>query len=190
MDFSFRRAVCEPAATDASHSIRLSAVADSRPKKYAMEPPGQMTLYAQAPYDQPAAVSKLAGGSWCNPPGSGVGLRPSTITGNALADALLWVKTVGESDGPCDSAGGARAWDYSIYAQPGWPTTPAAQATFDPLWGLNDPAAGVWFPQQALQLAQLAVPPPTMIERACLWSAEASAIARIRGLTRASHRFI
>jgi len=29
----------------------------------------------------------------------------------------------------------------------------------DPLWGIVDPAAGLWFPQQAVQLAQLAGPP-------------------------------
>ena len=37
--------------------------------------------------------------------------------------------------------------------------TGAAQSHFDPLWGMVDPAAGLWFPQQALQLAQNAVPP-------------------------------
>jgi len=74
-------------------------------------------------------------------------------------DAFLWIKTVGESDGPCAASGGARAWDYSVYSKPEWPTTTAAQAVFDPLWGLNDPPAGGWFPEQALELAQLAVPP-------------------------------
>ena len=34
-----------------------------------------------------------------------------------------------------------------------------AQTHFDPLWGMVDPAAGVWFPAQALQLAQKANPP-------------------------------
>ncbi len=52
------------------------------------------------------------------------------------------------------AAGGVRAWDYTDYTQPSWPTTAAAQALFDPLWGIDDPAAGAWFPQQALQLAQ------------------------------------
>ncbi len=41
---------------------------------------------------------------------------------------------------------------------PGWPTDAAGQALFDPLWGIDDPAAGAWFPQQALQLAQDASP--------------------------------
>jgi hypothetical protein len=33
-----------------------------------------------------------------------------------------------------------------------------AQGQFDPLWGMVDPAAGAWFPAQALQLAQNANP--------------------------------
>lgn len=115
--------------------------------------------YSAAPYNQPASViSGLASGNWCNPQGAGLGFRPTANTGNPLVDAYLWVKIPGESDGQCDSAGGARAWDYTSYTQPGWPTTPATQATFDPLWGMQDPAAGVWFSQQALQLAQNANP--------------------------------
>jgi endoglucanase len=121
--------------------------------------PNTMSAYAAAPYDQPASVvSALASGSWCNPPGAGLGLIPTANTGVPLLDAEVWVKTPGESDGQCDSAGGARAWDYSAYTQASWPTTSAGQALFDPLWGLDDPAAGAWFPQQALQLAQDANP--------------------------------
>jgi endoglucanase len=51
-----------------------------------------------------------------------------------------------------------RAWNYSDYTQPRWPTTATAQGLFDPLWGVDDPAAGDWFGQEALQLAQLANP--------------------------------
>ena len=122
--------------------------------------PNSMQAYAAAPYGQPAAViSTLASGNWCNPPASGLGPRPTARTGVALLDAYLWVKIPGESDGQCDAAGGVRAWDYSAYTQPGWPADAAGQAMFDPLWGLDDPAAGAWFPQQALQLAQDANPP-------------------------------
>jgi endoglucanase len=121
--------------------------------------PNNMQAYAQAPYDQPSSViGTLAGGNWCNPPNSGLGLRPTANTGVPLLDAYLWVKTPGQSDGQCDAAGGVRAWDYSAYTQPGWPTDAASQALFDPLWGIDDPAAGAWFPQQALQLAQEANP--------------------------------
>lgn len=114
-----------------------------------------MQSYAQAPFNQPAGViSALYAGNWCNPTGAGLGVRPTADTGNALVDAYLWIKTPGQSDGQCDAAGGVRAWDYSAFTQPGWPTNAAAQAQFDPLWGRIDPAAGAWFPEQALQLAQ------------------------------------
>jgi endoglucanase len=113
--------------------------------------------YAAPPYDQPPSViGALAVGNWCNPPGAGVGLRPSADTGVLLLDAYLWIKVPGESDGSCDIAGGARAWDYSQYDP--WALTGDAQNHFDPLWGMVDPAAGVWFPSQALQLARNASP--------------------------------
>lgn len=117
-------------------------------------------VYAASPYNQPASViTTLSGGDWCNPPGRGLGVRPTANTGVALLDAFLWVKTPGESDGTCDAAGGARAWDYLDYSLPGWPTDTAGQSVFDPLWGLDDPIAGAWFPQQALDLAKRANPP-------------------------------
>ena len=121
--------------------------------------PNSMQQYANSPYNQPASViSALASGNWCNPPASGLGLKPTANTGVPLLDAYLWVKTPGQSDGQCDAAGGVRAWDYTAYTQPGWPTDAAGQAVFDPLWGVDDPAAGGWFPQEALQLAQDASP--------------------------------
>ena len=150
--------------------------------------PNNMQAYAAAPYDQPAnVISTLQGGNWCNPPGSGLGLRPTANTASvtnsldsylpantSLLDAYLWVKTPGQSDGQCDIAGGVRAWqDYVSagsgggYTPPiaGWPTSSSSNwTTFDPLWSLQtgkvltDPAAGAWFPAQALQLAQDANP--------------------------------
>jgi endoglucanase len=77
---------------------------------------------------------------WCNPPGRGAGPRPTAKSGEPLLDAYLWVKVPGESDGECTRGLG-----------------PAG--TVDPEWGRVDPAAGDWFPEQAFQLAQLAVPP-------------------------------
>ncbi|HET9170546.1 MAG TPA: glycoside hydrolase family 6 protein [Actinospica sp.] len=122
--------------------------------------PNSMQAYAAAPYDQPASVvATLFAGNWCNPANAGLGVRPTANTGVPLLDANLWVKTPGQSDGQCDAAGGVRAWDYTAYNQPGWPTDAAGQAQFDPLWGMDDPAAGDWFPQQALQLAREANPP-------------------------------
>ncbi len=118
------------------------------------------SVYAASPYNQPASVTKtLSGGNWCNPPGRGLGVRPTANTGVALLDAFVWVKTPGESDGTCNAAGGARAWNYLDYSLPGWPTDLAGQAVFDPLWGLDDPIAGAWFSQQALDLAKRASPP-------------------------------
>ncbi|EIV90610.1 glycoside hydrolase family 6 protein [Frankia sp. QA3] len=38
---------------------------------------------------------------WCNPPGRGLGEKPTTSTGYPHADAFLWVKTPGASDGEC-----------------------------------------------------------------------------------------
>ena len=76
---------------------------------------------------------------WCNPPGRGLGATPTASTGAPLVDAFLWVKTPGESDGTC--------------------TRGAPAGTVDPEWHQIDPAAGGWFPAQALQLARLANPP-------------------------------
>jgi endoglucanase len=62
---------------------------------------------------------------WCNPPGRGLGERPTANTGIPLVDAFLWIKRPGESDGECQGG----------------------------------PAAGRWWPEQALELAKLAAPP-------------------------------
>lgn len=114
--------------------------------------------YAAAPYQQPAEViAGLNNGGWCNPVGAGLGLRPTAKTNVPLVDAYLWIKTPGQSDGSCDIAGGARAWDYAQY-NPWGVTSGEQQSHFDPLWGQVDPAAGAWFPKQALQLAQNASP--------------------------------
>ncbi|HET7568052.1 MAG TPA: glycoside hydrolase family 6 protein [Gaiellaceae bacterium] len=77
---------------------------------------------------------------WCNPPGRGVGPRPQAHPdpANPLLDAYLWVKVPGESDGSC---------------------TRGAAGAADPEWGLVDPPAGAWFPEQALELARNAQPP-------------------------------
>ncbi|MEV7420066.1 glycoside hydrolase family 6 protein [Streptomyces sp. NPDC089919] len=74
---------------------------------------------------------------WCNPPGRGLGARPSTATGDPLHDARLWIKTPGESDGAC------------LRGTPG---------PRDPERGTVDPGAGGWFADQALELVRLANP--------------------------------
>jgi len=143
--------------------------------------PDSMQTYAAAPDDQPGSViSTLVAGGWCNPPGAGLGIKPTAATGvslsaldsylpgnPALVDAYLWVKTPGQSDGQCDAAGGVRSWDDAADTPSiaGWPSSSsAAFQTFDPLWSLQtssvftDPIAGAWFSQQALGLAQNANP--------------------------------
>ncbi|MGW1532114.1 glycoside hydrolase family 6 protein [Streptomyces aureus] len=75
---------------------------------------------------------------WCNPPGRGLGARPTLRTGDPLQDARLWIKTPGESDGLC---------------------LRGTAGPEDPERGTVDPKAGDWFPQQALELSQLAEPP-------------------------------
>lgn len=75
---------------------------------------------------------------WCNPPGRGVGVRPSTETSSPLIDAYLWIKVPGESDGQCNR------WE------------PAGSP--DPVRGMMDPVAGEWFPEMALELARNAKP--------------------------------
>ena len=39
---------------------------------------------------------------WCNPSGRALGVPPTTATAGAHADAYLWIKRPGESDGTCD----------------------------------------------------------------------------------------
>ncbi len=75
---------------------------------------------------------------WCNPPDRGIGLRPSTETTSDLIDAYLWIKLPGESDGECNR------WE------------PRGEP--DPVRGMIDPAASVWFPEMALELVTYANP--------------------------------
>jgi endoglucanase len=74
---------------------------------------------------------------WCNPPDRGLGLRPTTETGNPLIDAHLWIKIPGESDGQC---------------------LRGTEGPEDPERGMELPAAGQWFPEQALELTHFAQP--------------------------------
>lgn len=48
---------------------------------------------------------------WCNPPGRALGAISSTSPGlGPLVDAILWIKTPGTADGPCNGGPGAGAW--------------------------------------------------------------------------------
>jgi endoglucanase len=56
------------------------------------------------------------GDGWCNPPGRALGHRPTGATGHASADAYLWIKRPGESDGRCNGGPEAGQWwtDYAV----------------------------------------------------------------------------
>jgi len=47
---------------------------------------------------------RAAWGDWCNVNGAGFGVRPTSNTGADLADAFVWVKPGGESDGTSESS--------------------------------------------------------------------------------------
>lgn len=49
----------------------------------------------------PVPADEVDGTTWCNPVGRAIGRFPSTLTGDELVDAWLWVKAPGESDGSC-----------------------------------------------------------------------------------------
>jgi endoglucanase len=53
---------------------------------------------------------------WCNPAGRAIGNRPTSVTGNALIDAYLWVKVPGESDGACNGYPSSGTWmpEYAL----------------------------------------------------------------------------
>jgi endoglucanase len=86
---------------------------------------------------------------WCNPPGRGLGVRPTQHTGDPLLDAELWIKTEGESDGQCNRN------------QPSTNPYPASDPVYDQLFATPDfvdPAAGVFWPDYASTLVANAVP--------------------------------
>jgi endoglucanase len=58
----------------------------------------------------PVARQKTEEDAWCNPPGRGLGHAPTARTGHPLADAFLWIKRPGESDGTCNGGPPAGAW--------------------------------------------------------------------------------
>ncbi len=92
----------------------------------------------QGPWTPPAEHPPGDPQDWCNPPDRGLGYQSTANTGSELLDAYLWVKIPGESDGQC----------YR------WSSGP-----LDPVRGVEDPPAGQWFPDMALELVQNANPP-------------------------------
>ncbi|KAF8587160.1 glycoside hydrolase family 6 protein [Ramaria rubella] len=83
---------------------------------------------------------RTAEGDWCNVRGAGLGMRPTTNTGNDLMDAS--VKPPGESDGTSDST--APRFDSNCTK------SDAAQPA---------PQAGTWFQSYFVALVQNANPP-------------------------------
>ena len=85
---------------------------------------------------------------WCNPAGRALGQKPTTATGNPLVDALMWIKSPGQSDGLANGGQSPGVWmpDYALdiakrdpatTAHP--PSSPASPAT-TPTTGTTDPA--------------------------------------------------
>jgi endoglucanase len=54
--------------------------------------------------------------AWCNPSGRALGDRPTAGTTDPLADAYLWIKRPGESDGTCKGGPNAGLWwsDFAL----------------------------------------------------------------------------
>lgn len=101
-----------------------------------------------APY--PGAPPKADPEVWCNPPARGLGERPTTTTGDPFIDAYLWIKVPGESDGQCFRGTGG---------------------PLDPERGMQDPAAGQWFAEQARELIEFADPPLAPLDCHVSWDA-------------------
>ncbi|GAA3640112.1 hypothetical protein GCM10022200_24660 [Microbacterium awajiense] len=87
---------------------------------------------------------------WCNPPDRGAGEAPTTDVADPFVDAYLWIKVPGESDGKC-------------YRGTGGP--------LDPERGMEDPAAGQWFVEQARELIALSAPALEPLTCDVAWSA-------------------
>ncbi|GAA3443865.1 glycoside hydrolase family 6 protein [Planomonospora venezuelensis] len=76
--------------------------------------------------------------TWCNPPGRGVGFRPTTATSGELVDAYLWISVPGHANGPC---------------------TRGTDGPEDPVYRAETPPPGTFWPELALERARLASPP-------------------------------
>ncbi|MDB4869538.1 MAG: Cellulase [Gemmatimonadales bacterium] len=61
-------------------------------------------------------LGPTADNQWCNPAGRALGSPNTIATDDSRADAYLWIKPPGESDGACSGAPTAGAWwaDYAL----------------------------------------------------------------------------
>lgn len=104
---------------------RLAAVGSRRVQGFSLNVASFRTTAESQRYGR--AVSALAGGhfvidtsrngaatatGWCNPSGQRLGHSPTTVTGDRMTDALLWVKHPGASDGTCN--GGPTAGTFWV----------------------------------------------------------------------------
>ncbi len=66
------------------------------------------------------------GREWCNPPGRALGRTATVTTGSPLADAFLWIKRPGESDGTCGDGPPPGEWwtSYAVGLADRAPTRP------------------------------------------------------------------
>ncbi|MGL6234672.1 MAG: glycoside hydrolase family 6 protein [Segniliparus sp.] len=108
---------------------RLNAVGVDHARGFSLNTSNFFTTDEEVDYGE--AVSALTGGShyvidtgrngvgpapdsplsWCNPNGRALGAQPTTDTAGEHADAYLWIKRPGESDGAC-SRGEPRAGTF------------------------------------------------------------------------------
>ncbi|MDP4509731.1 glycoside hydrolase family 6 protein [Nonomuraea turcica] len=136
------RAVAYGKSLSACIGIRLATGDKTCPSSTTVDPPtmphfvvdtarnGQGTWAPAEHYKDPQ--------TWCNPPGRGVGDRPTTATGEDLVDAYLWITKAGASSGRC-----RRGTDGEK----------------DPARGVVAPEAGEWWGEMALERAKSANPP-------------------------------
>jgi endoglucanase len=112
----------------AEMATRLRAVGSNRIKGFSLNVANFRSTASSKAYGH--QLSAIAGGhfvvdtsrngaatatDWCNPSGQRLGQAPTTTTGDPLADALLWVKHPGASDGTCNGGPNAGVF-WTAYA--------------------------------------------------------------------------
>ena len=83
------------------------------------------------------------GSQWCDPSGRGVGVGPTTNTGESSVDAYVWIKLPGEADG-CAAAAGQFVPDlaYQLALNGVVPSTPPSSPPVSPSQSVS-PSASV-----------------------------------------------
>lgn len=96
---------------------------------------------------------------WANPAGRALGTKPTSDTGNSLADAFLWIKRPGESDGAANGGlpAGTFMPEYALDLAKREPSAAQKESPASTGVGATSPAAQA-HPLLRLQLSNL--PPP------------------------------